>query len=125
MSMKLTGNRLATGDALKRVVERHAGPYLQRAGMIIEGGHKDETFKFRKTGTLSRSFSTSRPEWKGTRIRVEEGTNIVYARLQNEATKNSGYIKRGYDSTKEAAKREVGRGMQEVARHLVGEAGRY
>ena len=96
-SITLKGGRPISGDKLADLV----APHVKRAGLVVQGGI--QTASPVKTGTLRRSWNTGEPAKVGGSVGVKVGTNIVYARYQNERTRNKGYVRRGIEAVKEQA----------------------
>lgn len=96
-SITLKGGRPISGDKLAEIIS----PHVKRAGLVVQGGI--QTASPVKTGTLRRSWTTGEPEKLGGSVSVKVGTNVVYARRQNEATRNKGYVKRGIEAVKAEA----------------------
>jgi hypothetical protein len=47
---------------------------------------KADSASYRRTGTLGRSITVSKPAWSGKSVQVEVGTNLHYARYVEEGT---------------------------------------
>jgi hypothetical protein len=91
--MSLKGGRPVTGDRLMSIV----APHVKRAGLVVQGGVMEASPV--KTGHLRRGWTTGEPERTGRVVRVRVGNAVVYARYQNERTRNRGYVERGVKAT--------------------------
>lgn len=113
-TMKLTGGRMARQEEMRRAVQDVMGTSIKRAALSLQAGVQ-KTSPVR-TGTLRRSWAISEPAWIGSqRYGAQVGTTLVYARYQNERTRNKGYIEAGVNQGKGGALRELQQGVALLA----------